>query len=101
MRPALDPLPFVPGPILPGWVRITKINSGKKVPFDFSVVADDFSVVTSPFFTPQKNQKNTPNRRKISGPWCPRSAILTLSALSPLPSALFPSACDPIRPPVE
>jgi hypothetical protein len=51
MRSALNPLPFVPTPILPGYVRIPNINMRK-------IWQNDFSVVGRPFFTPQKKQKN-------------------------------------------
>jgi hypothetical protein len=51
MRSALNPLPFVPSPILPGYVRIPKINLRK-------FWQNDFSVVGGPFFKPQKKQKN-------------------------------------------
>ena len=53
-----EPLP-PPSVILPGSGQIPILDFGKKLAFDFSVVG-------GPFFKPQKNQKNTPNHRKIS-----------------------------------
>jgi hypothetical protein len=53
-----EPLPFVPGSILPGDFRFPKINLHK-------FCQNDFSVVVPPFFTPQKKQKNGLHHRKI------------------------------------
>jgi hypothetical protein len=38
--------------------RVPNIKSGEILRNDFSVVRNGISVVGSPFFTPQKNQKN-------------------------------------------
>jgi hypothetical protein len=51
MRPALDPLPFVPGSIVPGWARIPKIKVNK-------FCQKEFSGVTGPFLKrPEKPRK--------------------------------------------
>jgi hypothetical protein len=81
----LEPLPFVPGSILPGLGQFPKINLHK-------FWQNDFSVVPAPFFTPQKNQKNPLNHRKIAGPGL-------LSLHNATRSGVFTGQCTAFVPP--
>jgi hypothetical protein len=83
---------LAPRSILPTDGRIPKINSGKKVPFEFSVVANEFSVVTGRFFyTAEKTEKypKPQKNRQCVVPRIRESHTFRPSSPFPLPSSLL------------